>query len=53
MNQENKAQLEKKGFIEKAKEIVSKLPSVSFTKQDPEDPSGRRRLKGFWITFKF
>jgi hypothetical protein len=53
MNQENKEQSEKKGFIEKAKDIIGKLPSISFTKQDPEDPSGRTKLRGFWISWRF
>jgi hypothetical protein len=53
MNQENKAQLKNKGFLEKAKEIVGKLPSISFSKIDPADLSGKRRLKGFFISWRF
>lgn len=39
-------------LLEKAKKVASKLPSLSFTKENPENPSGKR-LKGLWITWRF
>ncbi len=53
MEQENKEQPEKKGLLEKAKEVASKLPSISFQKDDPRDPSGKTKLRGFWISWRF
>jgi hypothetical protein len=49
----NKEEQKEKGLIDKAKELANKLPSLSFSKADPQDPSGKRRLRGIWLTWRF